>query len=285
MPDSAEPHSDAVRRLLADDEPAPFTVHRPDAGSPFFLTCDHAGRLVPRRLRALGLPASELERHIAWDIGAEGLARVLAGRLDAWLICQTYSRLVIDCNRPFESPTSIPLRSERTDVPGNRDLDAAAVAARREEIFLPYHRRTEDELDRRAALGRPTILVTVHSFTPVYLDEERAWQLGVLYQRDARLAHALLALMREDGRWTVGDNQPYAVSDASDYAIPVYGERRGLPHVELEVRQDLIADEAGQREWGERIAAWLVEAARRAGLIQVGDAPALAGAIHRREPA
>jgi predicted N-formylglutamate amidohydrolase len=248
-------------RLLFDDEPAPFTVHRPEAASPFLLTCDHAGRRVPRKLGDLGVAAVEWDRHIAWDIGAAGMAQVMAETLDAWLICQTYSRLVIDCNRPFSSPGSIAAVSERTAIPGNRDLDEAAIAARRREIFLPYHQRTVEELDRRAALGRSSILVTVHSFTPVYMEDAREWQLGVLYQRDARLAHALLQAMRADGRWQVGDNQPYAVSDATDYAIPVYGEQRGQPHVELEVRQDLIADEAGQREWGERIAGWLLAAA------------------------
>lgn len=256
----------APYRLLADDEPAPFTVYGADGASPFLLTCDHAGRRVPRQLGDLGVPAHEWERHIAWDIGAEPLARVLAEQLDAWLICQTYSRLVIDCNRPFESAGSIAVRSERTEIPGNRALDAAAIAARRQEIFAPYHRRTVEELERRAREQRRTILVTVHSFTPVFMDHARPWQLGVLYQRDARLAHALLQLMRADGRWSVGDNQPYAVSDATDYAIPVHGEQRGLPHVEIELRQELIEDKAGQRAWGERLADWLVLAAMHAGL-------------------
>lgn len=253
-------------RLLGSADPAPFSIHCPGGRSPFLLTCDHAGRAVPAALGDLGVPAAEWDRHIAWDIGAAGMARAMAEALDAWLICQTYSRLVIDCNRPLDAPGSIVTTSERTDVPGNRDLSAAAIAARRGEIFQPYHRRTVQELDRRAAAGQPTVLVTVHSFTPVYLDTARPWELGVLYQRDARLAKPLLELMRADG-WCVGDNQPYAVSDATDYAIPVYGEQRGLPHVELEVRQDLIADAVGQRAWGERLAGWLVQAAVRAGVM------------------
>lgn len=266
MPDTAP-----SCRLLGARDPAPFTVHRAEGASPFLLTCDHAGRAVPADLGDLGVPAAEWERHIAWDIGAAGMARVMAEALDAWLICQTYSRLVIDCNRPLASPGSIVIRSEHTDVPGNRDLSEADRVARRHEIFLPYHQRTVAELDRRVAIQRPTILVTVHSFTPVFMGEERPWQLGVLYQRDARLARPLLELMRADG-WQVGDNQPYAVTDASDYAIPVYGEQRGLPHVELEVRQDLIAGEAGQREWGERLAGWLQRAALRAGALAADEA-------------
>ena len=261
--------------LLGPHDPAPYAVHRPQGRSPFLLTCDHAGRAVPEALGDLGVPVTEWDRHIAWDIGAAGMAQAMADALDAWLICQTYSRLVIDCNRPLDAPGSIVTTSERNAVPGNRGLSPEAVAARREEIFVPYHRRTVEELDRRAAAGQPTILVTVHSFTPVFMDTARAWELGVLYQRDARLARPLLEVMRADG-WCVGDNQPYAVSDATDYAIPVYGEQRGLPHVELEVRQDLIADAAGQRIWGRRIAAWLVQAAGRAGVGYGGAPPAAA---------
>ncbi|MGH8171928.1 MAG: N-formylglutamate amidohydrolase [Rhodanobacteraceae bacterium] len=258
--DTAASRNPEKFRLLAADDPPPFHVERENARSPFFLICDHAGRRFPRSLGTLGLPESELERHIAWDIGARGLASRLAERLDAFLIAQTYSRLVIDCNRPLTSPTSIALRSENTDIPGNRDLAPAEVAARAREIFVPYHARIVEELDRRLAARQPTLLVSVHSFTPVFKDVARPWHVGMLYHRDARVAHALLALIRAQERWVVGDNEPYSISDGSDYAIPVHGEQRGLPHVELEVRQDLIADEAGQDEWAERIAGWLVAA-------------------------
>jgi predicted N-formylglutamate amidohydrolase len=244
-------------RVLADDEPSPFRVEREDGASPFFLICDHAGRRIPRSLGTLGLPDSELSRHIAWDIGASGLASQLSARLDATLIAQTYSRLVIDCNRPLTSPTSIATRSERTDIPGNRDIPASAASARAREIFAPYHERIVAELDKRRTLARPTILISVHSFTPVFHDVARPWHLGMLYHRDTRVAHALLALIRAQGEWVVGDNEPYAITDGSDYAIPVHGEQRGLPHVELEVRQDLITGESGQVEWARRIAAWL----------------------------
>jgi predicted N-formylglutamate amidohydrolase len=253
--------------LLAADEPPPFTIDNAAGKSPFFFTCDHAGRRIPRALGDLGVSAEERERHIAWDIGAAGVTAQLAARLDAFAIAQTYSRLVVDCNRPLESPTLIPLRSERTDVPGNADLSAAQRQQRLDEIFTPYHARTAAELDARRAAGRPTIFVTVHSFTPVYLGVARPWHCGMLYHRDARLAHALLELIRTEGEWVVGDNEPYAVSDNSDYAIPVYGEGRGLAHVELEIRQDLIADAAGQEQWAERVAAWLQKAVSAAGLL------------------
>jgi len=255
-----------VASLLAADEPLPFSIENASGASPFFLTCDHAGRRIPRSLGDLGLDESELQRHIAWDIGAAGVMSQLSRRLDAFAIAQTYSRLVIDCNRPFESPTLIALRSERTDIPGNANLSAAQRQQRIDEVFAPYHARIAVELDARRAAGRPTILVTVHSFTPVYHEVARPWQVGALYHRDTRLAHALLRVIREEGTWTVGDNEPYSVSDASDYAVPVYGEQRGLPHVELEIRQDLIADATGQAEWGERAAAWLLRASADAGL-------------------
>ena len=252
--------------LLAADEPPPFRIENASAASPFFLVCDHAGRRIPRALGDLGLDEVELQRHIAWDIGAAGVLAQLSRRLDAIAIAQTYSRLVIDCNRPFESPTLIALRSERTEIPGNANLTAAQRQQRIDEIFTPYHARVAAELDARRAAGRPTILVTVHSFTPIYYDVARPWQVGVLYHRDTRLAHALLRVIRAEHTWTVGDNEPYSVSDTSDYAIPIYGEQRGLPHVELEIRQDLIADAAGQAEWGERAAAWLLRASMEAGL-------------------
>ncbi len=248
------------RRLLADDEPAAFSVEREDGASPFLLICDHAGRRIPRALGTLGLDDAELARHIAWDIGARGVASHLAAILDATMIAQTYSRLVIDCNRPLTSPTSITTRSERTDVPGNRDLAPAERDARAREIFAPYHQRIAQEIDRRETMGRPTILVAVHSFTPVFTDVARPWHIGMLYNRDPRLARALLDLIRAEGRFVAGDNEPYSVSDGTDYSIPVHGEKRGLPHIEIEVRQDLIEGEAGQAEWAGHLAGWLMRA-------------------------
>jgi len=252
--DAAEP------RLLADDEPSPFSVDCEHGRSPFVLICDHAGRRIPRSLGTLGLSESELQRHIAWDIGARGVASQMAHALDAILIAQTYSRLVIDCNRPIGAPTSITPRSERTDIPGNQGISPEEASARASEIFVPYHARITAELDRRRAIGAPTLLISMHSFTPVFHEVARPWHIGMLYNRDTRLARVLLELIRTEGKWVVGDNEPYSVSDGTDYAIPIHGEQRGLPHVEIEVRQDLIADEAGQRKWAERLAGWLVRA-------------------------
>ena len=240
--------------MLEPDEPAPFELIAPHGRSPFLLTCDHAGKLIPRALGTLGVGEGDLARHIAWDIGAEAVARRLSALLDAVLVVQRYSRLVIDCNRPIDAPSSIVTSSERTAVPGNRDLSAGDKAARVRAIFEPYHDCIVEELARRECVAQPTVLITVHSFTPVFMDAARAWHAGVLYQRDPRLAHALLPLLRAEPGLHVGDNEPYRVTDQTDYAIVVYGEQRGLLHVELEMRQDLISEDSGQREWAERLA-------------------------------
>jgi predicted N-formylglutamate amidohydrolase len=240
--------------LLAPDEPAPVRVLREFGAADFLLTADHAGRVIPRRLGHLGLHESELGRHIAWDIGIAGVTENLSAALDATAVLQTYSRLVIDCNRDPSMPSAMPEVSETTPIPGNVGLSAADRGIRVREIFAPYHARIKALLDARAAAGRRTVLVAMHSFTPVFKGEARAMQVGVLFNRDARLASALLTLLRAEGDIVVGENAPYAVSDTSDYGVPVHGEKRGLPHVEIEIRQDLIADAEGQAAWTARFA-------------------------------
>ena len=253
--------------LLAPDEPAAFEAIEDVRTSPFLITCDHAGKRLPRALGDLGLPASELERHIAWDLGASTVARCLARELGAFAILQTYSRLVIDCNRPIGVPSSIPQLSELTTIPGNLGLSAEAAAERARAIFHPYHARILSEFKRRELAQQPSVLVAMHSFTPTFKGEARPWHVGVLYNRDARLGRGLLDLLRADPALVVGDNEPYAVCDSSDYGVVVYGERRGIPHVELEIRQDLLADEAGCISWAKRFAQLLPEACAKLGLV------------------
>jgi predicted N-formylglutamate amidohydrolase len=240
--------------LLEPDEPAPVTLANETGGSVFFLTCDHAGRAFPRRLDTLGLLEHETRRHIAWDIGIGGVGRELSRLLDAPVILQTYSRLVVDCNRDPNVPTSIPEISEITEIPGNQGLSKAERAARVDAIFRPYHNTIAVALDRRTAEGRTSVLVALHSFTPVFKGVARPWHVAVLFNRDSRLAHPLAELLRAEGGLMVGENEPYAVSDLTDYTVPVHGERRGLPHVEIEIRQDLIAGPEGQGQWAERLA-------------------------------
>lgn len=253
-------HEDPAGRLLGPDDPEPVFVERLEGESPFFITCDHAGRDVPLALGTLGLHPAEFDRHIAYDIGAEQTSRRLSDALDAAIVGQYVSRLVIDCNRPHGAASSIPTISEATEIPGNLALDEEAREARRREIFRPYHDRLAQELDARDAEERRTVLIAMHSFTPVYLGVARPWQIGTLYGHDGRLAAALRdALMREGGL-TVGDNEPYSVSSETDYTIPVHAEGRGLLHVGIEIRQDLVSDETGQARWADILARRLPEA-------------------------
>jgi predicted N-formylglutamate amidohydrolase len=246
--------------LLEADEPGPVRVLREAGTSDFLLFADHSGSVIPRGLASLGLPASELERHIAWDIGIAGVTERLSAALDAPAVLQTYSRLVIDCNRNPAWPSAMPEISEFTEIPGNRGLTEADRAARVSEIFRPYHDRIAALLDTRAAAGKRTILVAMHSFTPVFKGESRRVEVGILYFRRTKLASELLRLLRDEGDLTVGENAPYALTEDSDYSIPTHGERRGLEHVEIEIRQDLIESPAGQAAWGDRFARLLTAA-------------------------
>lgn len=240
-----------MQGLLASGE-RPVVEVREGRG-PLVFVCEHASNRLPASLGTLGLTPADLTRHIAWDPGAAPVASALAGRLGGDLILQRYSRLVIDCNRPPAAASSVPPISEATAIPGNQGITQDAADERRRLIFEPYHRRIAEVLDRRARDGKPTILVSLHSFTPIYTDVARPWHIGTLYHRDHRLPKRLLRELRTEPALVVGDNQPYAVSDATDYTIPVHGEARGLINTGIEIRQDLITDEAGQRQWAERL--------------------------------
>jgi predicted N-formylglutamate amidohydrolase len=252
MPKSTD-QSQAGYQLLAADEPPPFIESGRQGRSNFVIVVDHASRRIPRRLGDLGLPASELQRHIAWDIGSLAVARQVAAALDAPLVAQNYSRLVIDCNRDPKVATSIPTLGESIEIPGNVGLSEREIAARRSEIFDPYHDRVRALLDERLAVGRPTILVSQHSMTDIFRRVRRAMHAAVLYNRDRRFAGLVLDMLRREFGLFIADNEPYFVSDETDYTIPRHGEARGLPHVEIEIRQDLLHDEAGQADWARRI--------------------------------
>lgn len=243
----------AAARLLAADEPPAFLELGRHGRSNFVIVVDHASRRIPKALGDLGLPASELTRHIAWDIGALAVARQVAAALDAPLVAQNYSRLVIDCNRDPKVATSIPRTSEATEIPGNAGLSEAQVSVRRAEIFDPYHAQIRSVLDERLAAGRPSILVAQHSMTNIYHGVRREMHAAVLYNRDRRFAGLMLDILRREAGLVIGDNEPYFVSDETDYTIPHHGEARGLAHVEIELRQDLVSENAGQTEWAQRI--------------------------------
>jgi predicted N-formylglutamate amidohydrolase len=263
MPKSSHHSSGAAGyRLLDDDEPAPFVELGLRGSSNFVIVVDHASRRIPRKLGDLGLAASELERHIAWDIGALGVARRMAEALDAPLIAQNYSRLVIDANRDPRVPSSIPTVGESIEIPGNVDLSAAQIAARRAEIFEPYHARVRALLDERLAAGRPTILIAQHTMTNIYQGVVRDMHAAVLYNRDRRFAGLVLDRLRLAADLRIADNEPYFVSDETDYTVPRHAEARGLAHVEIEIRQDLVSDDAGQAQWAGRLVRALRDAER-----------------------
>lgn len=240
--------------LRLDPGEAPVIERNPAGRSPFLLVSDHYGRRIPRQLGDLGLPPDELTRHIAWDVGIAGLADRLSDALGAHLIAQRYSRLVIDCNRPPTAESSIPLVSETTTIPGNDGLTREQAEQRRRLVFAPYHARIDAAIGARLAAGRPTVLLSLHSFTPVYHGIARPWHIGTLYQQCTVLPPLLLAELRREPELVVGDNQPYAVSDGNDYTIPVHGTARGLINSGIEIRQDQLADAAGQAAWAERLA-------------------------------
>ena len=240
--------------MVAD--PPVVQVINGTGAAPVVLVCDHASNSVPISLGALGLSASELDHHIAWDDGAAAVTRRLSERFDAPAVLAGYSRLVIDCNRPLTSPTSIPTVSDGSEIPANRDVSAAEAAARADALFWPYHRQIAGTLDRLVAGSEIPIFVAVHSFTPqLNGGDARLWHIGLLWEHDGRLVAPLrAAFSRLVPDICIGHNQPYAIVGPSDYSIPEHGQNRGLPHIEIEIRQDLIDTQEGAELWAGRVA-------------------------------
>lgn len=246
--------------LLGPDDPAPVRMVNARGRSAFLLTGDHAGQDIPSRLDKLGLADVDVTRHIAVDIGIAELGTALSARLDAAFLWQSYSRLVIDCNRDPRSSEAIPISSDGTAVPGNVKLTDADRTARIDEIHRPYHTAIAAEIAARAARGQKTIVIALHSFTPKLGGIERPWDIGVLYNGgDEAFAKRLLQALAREPALKVGDNQPYHMDD-TDFSVPHHAFAQALPYAEIEVRQDLIADAAGQRHWTELLFAALVYA-------------------------
>jgi len=239
----------------------PVRILRPQGQGRFVLLCDHASNHVPAELGNLGLPETELTRHIAWDIGAAGVTEALSELLDAPAVLCGTSRLVIDCNRQLDSPALIPIVSDGTPVPGNVALDEASRTARIERWFKPYHDAIESVLLERAERGAESALVAIHSMAPSLDGRSRPWQIALSSHADRRLTDPLLAALRVQGDMLVGDNEPYRIDPLIDYSIPFHALRRGLPHLQVEFRQDEAADAAAQRRWARRFAAALLLAA------------------------
>lgn len=249
---------DTRMSLLDGDDVPPFEVVNGDGDGNVVLVCDHASHRVPRRLGTLGLGESRLREHIGWDPGASAVARHLSTELDAPLVLSGYSRLVIDCNRPLRSAQSIAEESDGVSIAGNLGLSSDERRVRASALFHPYHDAIARVLDRPR--GRPTVLLSIHSFTPVMAGHARPWNVGVSSRRERRLASGLVAELAAHGDGlTVGDNEPYEIDDELDYTIPVHAEARGLPGALIEIRQDGIEKPADARAWAGRLA----EAVRR----------------------
>jgi len=244
----------ATEPLLDPADPPPFTWLNQGAGGDVLLTCDHASYAVPATLGTLGLPMDELPRHIGWDIGIEAVVRRMAAMMKAPAIIAGYSRLVIDLNRHHGSgrqPGSIPEVSDHTEVPANKGVSGTDTEARANALFWPYHNEIIAKLDAMQAGGAVPAYIAMHSFTPVMDGFERPWHIGICWEHDGRIPVPIIAALRERTELCVGDNEPYAIELDSDYGVPVHGAGRGLPHLLVEIRQDLIADEAGQTRWAE----------------------------------
>ncbi|TAJ41784.1 MAG: N-formylglutamate amidohydrolase [Reyranella sp.] len=241
-------------QLLGPGDPPPYSVFNETGRAPLLLLCDHASKAVPQALGDLGIPASELARHIGWDIGGLDAAIELSTALDAPLVASGYSRLVIDCNRWPGGEGSIPEVSDGTSVPANCGLGKAEIDARAEACFWPYHHEVDRQLDRMTAGGRPVALLVMHSFTPEMNGFQRPWHVGVLWNDDPRLPEPLLAQLRRDASLVVGDNKPYSARASYEYTLTAHARSRGLPHCSLEVRQDLIDTSDEARAWAKRLA-------------------------------
>jgi predicted N-formylglutamate amidohydrolase len=238
--------------------PDPVEVLNPAGASPIVLLCEHASNYIPPEYEGLGVSAVELQRHIAWDIGAAEVTRHLSRMLGAAAFLGTYSRLMIDLNRPLGARTSIVARSEATDIPGNVALSAAERERRGRLIFTPHHEAIEAHLRTRA--GRRTFIVAIHSFTPVYLGDARKWHVGVLFEKGKALAEATIERLRAlDPALNVGANVPYSVTIEDDYGLLVHGDNVGNPAMLIEIRQDLIGTPDAAEQWAVRLAGVLSE--------------------------
>lgn len=241
--------------ILRGDEPAPWEEWWPGRTAwPLLLVCDHASARVPRRLDNLGLAPPELAQHIAVDIGAADLTRALAVRLQVPAVLSAYSRLVVDCNRHLDDPSAFAEASDGVLVPGNRNLSAVQRKARADALYWPYHAAIGRALGR---LGPQPGIVAIHSFTPQIGGFERPWHVGVLWDVDDRLAAPLLAALRSEPALCVGDNEPYSGRHPSGYTIGAHAGDRGLLHVSIEVRQDLLGTSGGIQGWAALLASVL----------------------------
>ena len=250
--------------LSADDPPA-FIQQGLDRSGPFFVIVDHAGQAIPRCLGDMGVSSSDHQRHIAYDIGAGAVGTLLASSLNAPLHASFYSRLVVDVNRDPNHPDSMPATSDGTIIPANQNITEQERHSRLDAIFSPYHTALSQAIDSRNTPVFPVFLHTMTNRLITQPDDKRIWPITVLHNEDKRLAHPLLAHIRNAGIATAA-NEPYSGYDHTAYCLRTYGVERGLPHVAIEIRQDLVMDTVRQRLWALHLTRWLQSAVQEAGL-------------------
>lgn len=232
--------------ILTVAEGTAVSVENAGGASPVLLVCEHASLRLPVALGTLGLSPEALTAHIAWDPGALDVARRLSRSLDATLLFQNFSRLAYDCNRPPESPDAMPETSEIYAIPGNRDIPAEERQARIDGIYRPWRRVLAETIAGRKAAGRKTAIVTIHTFTPVYKGVRRDVEIGILHDRDSRLADAMLARAARQHDYRIERNAPYGPADGVTHTLVEHGLANGLLNVMIEMRNDLVRDEIGQ---------------------------------------
>lgn len=232
--------------FLTDLDGHPVAVENSEGRSAVLIVCEHASLRLPERLGTLGLSDEALTSHIAWDPGALAVSQLMSRNLDATLIYQRFSRLVYDCNRPPESPEAIRDTSEIYRIPGNENLSEAERSVRAEALYFPFQNRVRDEIAARAKRGQQTVLVTMHSFTPVYFGQQRAVEIGILHDEDSRLADRLLVQAESTSLYRVERNEPYGPADGVTHTLALHALPNGLENVMIEVRNDLIQGEVGQ---------------------------------------
>lgn len=245
---SSPPHTLAAN-LAAPDWPEPVVVLNETGSSPIVLICEHASNHIPAEYGQLGLTPSSLREHIAWDIGAAELTRALSRRLDAAAFLGTYSRLLIDLNRPLGSSTSIPLVSEGRQIPGNHDLSREEAQKRAALIFTPFHNRVGALVSVRKGSHQPITILAIHSFAPVFHGVPRPFHVGVVFDKSFTLALNILGRLRAHGGIIAEANVPYQIHPDEDYAIPVYATAEDIPGALIEIRNDCIADSKGVDLW------------------------------------
>jgi predicted N-formylglutamate amidohydrolase len=250
-------------RILAASDGAPVTTDNPRGSSAVLLICEHASKYIPASLNNLDLDDRTTNSHVAWDPDALAVAKLLSTTLNACLIYANISRLVYDCNRPPYAPGAMPVKSEIFQIDGNRNLSDAAKEARISEIYLPFTKAIETQITARSKAGRPTVIVTIHSFTPIYFGETRNVELGLLHDQDSRLVDAMLALPNS---MDVRRNQPYGPQDGVTHTLQVHALENGALNVMIEIRNDLITTEADQVSVANELAQIIVGALKNLGM-------------------